>query len=351
MGEYNNFIETLNSELELYEYQYSFEKPKVTVIIPVYNAEDYIYGCLISIIKQTLKEIELIIVNDGSTDNTFSIISIFGQHDKRIKIINQKNAKTGAARNNALKLAKGEYISFVDSDDKLHKTALEELYKKANLNKSDVVICGAYSVKHNKKGKGYYSIEKIPHYLKNKVLKNNIIKKYIFSFPTTAWGKLYNTNFLIRNNILFQTGCNGEDQMFFIKTMLLADSIYIINKNYYYYLKDRKTSLTYSKQKNDNSVILNFYAIEKFLKKQNIDSNLNYKILNKYFIKAISWLGKCSNKYKTTYFNDLKKLQANLLKNYPTYYWGNLKIKEKDSYISIKIKIFISQIIFNRRQK
>lgn len=164
MGEYNNFIETLNSELELYEYQYSFEKPKVTVIIPVYNAEDYIYGCLISIIKQTLKEIELIIVNDGSTDNTFSIISIFGQHDKRIKIINQKNAKTGAARNNALKLAKGEYISFVDSDDKLHKTALEELYKKANLNKSDVVICGAYSVKHNKKGKGYYSIEKIPHY-------------------------------------------------------------------------------------------------------------------------------------------------------------------------------------------
>lgn len=91
MGEYNNFIETLNSELELYEYQYSFEKPKVTVIIPVYNAEDYIYGCLISIIKQTLKEIELIIVNDGSTDNTFSIISIFGQHDKRIKIINQKN--------------------------------------------------------------------------------------------------------------------------------------------------------------------------------------------------------------------------------------------------------------------
>lgn len=139
--------------------------------------------------------------------------------------------------------------------------------------------------------------------------------------------------------------------MFFIKTMLLADSIYIINKNYYYYLKDRKTSLTYSKQKNDNSVILNFYAIEKFLKKQNIDSNLNYKILNKYFIKAISWLGKCSNKYKTTYFNDLKKLQANLLKNYPTYYWGNLKIKEKDSYISIKIKIFISQIIFNRRQK
>ena len=98
MGEYNNFIESPNDELTLYNHNYVFNIPKVTVIIPAFNVEDYIYDCLISLVKQTLKEIEIIIINDGSTDNTFSIISTFAQYDKRIKIVNQSNQKSGAAR-------------------------------------------------------------------------------------------------------------------------------------------------------------------------------------------------------------------------------------------------------------
>lgn len=125
MGEYNNFIESLNDELTLYNHNYVFNIPKVTVIIPAFNVEDYIYDCLISLVKQTLKEIEIIIINDGSTDNTFSIISTFAQYDKRIKIVNQSNQKSGAARNKAIKLAKGEYITFVDSDDTIELTTLE----------------------------------------------------------------------------------------------------------------------------------------------------------------------------------------------------------------------------------
>lgn len=350
MGEYNNFIESLNDELTLYNLNYVFNIPKVTVIIPVYNIEDYIYDCLISIVKQTLKEIEIIIVNDGSTDNTFSIISTFAQYDKRIKIVNQSNQKSGAARNKAIKLAKGEYITFVDSDDTIELTTLETLYNTAKSNKNDIIMCGAYTNKYRKSKKGYYSIEKIPKKLKNKILENNVIKENILTFPPIAWGKLYKTNFLTENKILFQEGCNGEDQIFFIKTVLLANNIYILDKNYYYYRKDRPTSLTHSKQKNDKSVILNFYEIENFLQKQNISQELNFKILNKYFIKSASWLGKCSKKYRTIYFKEFKNLHQHLLNIYPEYYWRKLNLKENDSYLTIKIKIFTTQMLFNRRK-
>lgn len=350
MGEYNNFIESLNDELTLYSHNYVFNIPKVTVIIPAYNVEDYIYDCLITLIKQTLKEIEIIIVNDGSTDNTFSIISTFAQYDTRIKIINQNNSKTGTARNKAIKSAKGEYITFVDSDDKLDLITLEKLYNTATANNNDIVICGAYTVKHKKRKKGYYSIEKIPKKLINKNLDSTAIKENVLTLPPIAWGKLYKTDFLVKNNILFQEGCNGEDQIFFIKTSLLANKIYILDKNYYDYRKDRPTSLTYAKQKNDNSVILNFYAIEKFLNTQDISQDLNYKILNKYFIKSASWLGKCSKKYKKAYFEEFKILQAHLLNIYPEYYWGKLNLEENDSYLMIKIKIFITQMRFNRRK-
>lgn len=349
MGEYNNYIESLKSELDLYNHDYSFSIPKVTVIIPAYNVEDYIYDCLISLIKQTLKEIEIIIVNDGSTDNTFSIISTFAQCDKRIKIINQNNKKAGAARNKAIKSAQGEYITFVDSDDKLNLNTIEKLYNTAKINDSDIVICGAYTIRHGKLKKGYYSIEKIPQNLKNKNLESFSITKNIFKLPAVAWGKIYKKEFLLKNNICFQEGCNGEDQIFFIKTVLLAQKIYIVNKNYYYYLKDRPTSLTYSRQKNDNSIILNFYAIEKFLREQDISQDLTYKILNKYFIKSASWLGKCSKHYREIYFSEFKNLQSYLSKNYFKYYWKYLPINKNDSYLMIKLKIFITRILFYRR--
>ena len=348
MGEYNNFIESLNDELTLYNHNYVFNIPKVTVIIPAFNVEDYIYDCLISLVKQTLKEIEIIIINDGSTDNTFSIISTFAQYDKRIKIVNQSNQKSGAARNKAIKLAKGEYITFVDSDDTIELTTLETFYNTAKSNGNDIVICGAYTIKYGKFKKGYYSIEKIPKKLKNKNLNSKTIKENILTLPPIAWAKLYKTKFLTENRILFQEGCNGEDQIFFIETVLLANKIYIIDKNYYYYRKDRPTSLTHSKQKNDNSVILNFYEIEKFLQKQNIAQELNFKILNKYFIKSASWLGKCSKQYKEIYFNKFKNLQLHLRNIYPKYYWGKLNLKENDSYLIIKIKIFTTQLLLNR---
>ena len=350
MGDYTNFIEELCDELTVLHRNYTFQNPKVTIIIPAYNAEDYIYDCLMSIIKQSLKEIEIIVVNDGSNDNTLSIVSVFAQHDSRIKLINQNNLMAGTARNNAINIAKGKFLTFADSDDRLDESALETLYNTAQCYNCDITICGAYTIRNNKQKKGSYSTQKIPRELKNKNLPKSVILNNIFNLPPVAWAKLYKTDFIKKNNILFQQGCSGEDQIFFISTSLLADSIYILDKNYYYYRKDRPTSLTYSKKKNNNSAVLNFYAIEEFLRAHSNFKNLEFKILNKYFIKAASWLGKCTSSYKKTYFKDLQTLLGHLQKNYPQYYWGYTNVYENDSYLTIKIKIFIYMKLFTWRR-
>ena len=123
-------------------------EPKVSIIVPAYNAENYIEKCILSLTKQTLKEIEIIVVNDGSIDNTSSILSAIANKDSRIKIINQENKKQGAARNRGLEIAQGEYIIFVDSDDEIELNYCEELYNTAQKYNADIVTTNM--LKHNK---------------------------------------------------------------------------------------------------------------------------------------------------------------------------------------------------------
>ena len=113
---------------------------KVSVIVPVYNVEKYLRQCLDSIINQTLKEIEILCINDGSTDSSPEILKEYEEKDSRIKIINKKNAGLSAARNQGLELAKGEYVSFIDSDDWINETFCEALYTAAKKYDSDIAI-------------------------------------------------------------------------------------------------------------------------------------------------------------------------------------------------------------------
>ncbi len=116
--------------------------PKVSVVMPVYNVEPYLRQCLDSVLNQTLKEIEIICVDDGSTDASLDILKEYAEKDKRITVITQKNLYAGVARNAGLSQAKGEYLSFLDSDDFFELNMLEEMYRKGKEDNSDVVICG-----------------------------------------------------------------------------------------------------------------------------------------------------------------------------------------------------------------
>ena len=128
---------------------------KVSVVVPAYNVENYIEDCLKSLINQTLKEIEIIVVNDGSTDNTFEIINKYANLDFRIKVISQENQGISVTRNNGIKIAKGEYIGFVDSDDWVDENYFEELYNTAK--KFDADISVASILKHKPKYNLHFS--------------------------------------------------------------------------------------------------------------------------------------------------------------------------------------------------
>ena len=116
-------------------------EPKVSVIIPVYNVEEYLRECLDSVVNQTLKEIEIICVDDGSTDSSLDILKEYAEKDNRITVMKQANLHAGVARNAGLSVAKGEYLSFLDSDDFFEKDMLEKMFLKVSSNLSDVIVC------------------------------------------------------------------------------------------------------------------------------------------------------------------------------------------------------------------
>ena len=137
---------------------------KVSIIIPVYNVEKYLRQCLDSIVNQTLKEIEVICINDGSTDNSPIILEEYEKKDPRIRVITQENMGSGVARNRAIQQAKGKYIGFMDSDDWADPTMFEKLYENAELNNSDIVMCPMLII--NESGQGLSRIDKklLPYY-------------------------------------------------------------------------------------------------------------------------------------------------------------------------------------------
>ena len=138
------------------------ENPLISVIVPIYNMENYLEKCLDNLINQTLKEIEIICINDGSVDNSLKILKNFANKDNRIIILNQKNQGQGIARNNGIKIARGEYIGFCDPDDWIELNMFENMYNKAIQNQADIVEC-----------------DFISHYEhRNKIKRNKLIRKF-----------------------------------------------------------------------------------------------------------------------------------------------------------------------------
>jgi len=198
----------------------------ISIIIPAYNAEKYIEKCLDSIINQTKKELEIIVVNDGSTDNTESIVKNY--KDKRIKYFKNKNQGIGKTRNFGIEKATGKYIMFIDSDDYIEKNECEELYCKAENNNLDIVICDFYKVYDSGE------IEQIhtPNFNDSSLKDNpNIITEYL-----CPWAKLYNRKMIIDNNIKFVENLKYEDAPFVIKALCTAKKIGKVDECLNYYL-------------------------------------------------------------------------------------------------------------------
>ena len=210
------------------------EKIKISVIIPIYNVEKYIRQCLESVIDQTLKDIEIIIVNDGTRDNSMEIVEEYIS-DERIKIINKENGGLSSARNAGMKEAKGKYICFIDSDDFIEKTMMEELYNKIEETNSDVADSDVFLYDN-----------KIHEIKERKNKEYQKIEKGLFlwgRYNVEVWNKIYRKKFLLDNNIFFEEGIIHEDDLFSIKVLFLTNKIEHINKSFYYYRINRSGSI------------------------------------------------------------------------------------------------------------
>lgn len=218
---------------------------KVSVLVPVYNVERYLRQCLDSVLAQTLKEIEVICVNDGSTDSSLAILKEYASKDSRIKIINQKNSGYGIAMNVATDNATGEYIGIVEPDDFIEPDMFEVLYNAAVQNNLDFVKSDFYRFTSDEDERIHFV-----YFAQSKNLSDyNVVfcpleKPESFRFEMNTWCGLYKRDFILKNNIKYNTtpGASFQDNGFYFLTQTFAKRAMIINKAFYWNRRDNPNS-------------------------------------------------------------------------------------------------------------
>ena len=266
---------------------------KFSVIIPVYNVDKFLRECLDSISSQTLKEFEVICVNDGSTDNSLDILEEYAKNDSRFKIISQENQGQGIARNVALEKVKGKYIVFVDPDDFINIDMLETLYNKFQLTDVDIIQFDFATCKENGKYSGTKEfkkrMKKYFHYsIKNNEIYNwHDICKNLKSMSLCIWDKAYKTDLIRKNNIKLAPNKHGEDHIFSISADLLANKILYLNKAFYHYRT--RIGSAVNKASNDNFCIFeNIKLLKSFLEINNFYKEFENSY-NDYVVEVLSW--------------------------------------------------------------
>jgi len=217
---------------------------KITVIVPVYNVENYLEKCLDSLINQTYKNLEIIVINDGSTDNSGEICQEYAQKDNRIVYIEKENGGQAEARNIGLDRMTGSYVTFVDSDDWVEVDYVETLYKKITEYQADIAVGNYYSFNQTE-GMYYFHIFGDSYYEKvydnvsifENLYESQDMKKFAFIFP---WGKLYKASLL--DDLRFDNGKLAEDAYLNQKIYLLAERIVYLNKGLYAYCQREGSS-------------------------------------------------------------------------------------------------------------
>lgn len=248
-AELNNAMWIKNDPEEFYYLQVKHEI-KVSVILPVYNGERYLRQCLDSLLNQSLREIEIICINDGSTDSSSSILKMYASKDARLKIIDQDNAGAGAARNKGIAIATGEYLSFLDADDFFDKDMLKLAYQRCLYTKADICIYKAflYDELTGTQKENTYSIreEQLPG---RDVFSHIDMNRSVFhSLMGWAWDKLYRRSFVLNNNLRFQEQRTTNDMYFVFVSLFKASRITILKNYLYYQRRNNPDSLSNSRE-------------------------------------------------------------------------------------------------------
>ncbi|MDR9365941.1 MAG: glycosyltransferase family 2 protein [Balneolaceae bacterium] len=243
--------------------------PLISVIIPAYNVEDYIEEAVNSVLNQSFKRIELIAVNDGSTDRTGEILESFRENDQRVHVIHQKNKGVSAARNIGLKQAKGTYIHFLDGDDKLSKKTYSYVYSQYKKHNCDIIGFSMEAFQENKPNEKVKQFGKKPNYDKpvkgefhfSTLIERGTITSVIFLY-------VFKKEYLNKHQLFFQEGFIHEDEMFIVPALCLANSV-ITTEDVLLHHREHEDSFT-SKKRGIESAKSSFHASKlhlNFLKK------------------------------------------------------------------------------------
>ena len=245
---------------------------KVSIIIPVYNAEKYLGKCLESLLSQTLQEMEIICVDDGSSDGSPEILKKFQERDGRVRILTQENQYAGAARNNGMKEAQGEYLLFLDADDFFENTLLEKVYNQGKKMEADIVLFGAKQY-NDKTGivspaSWYFKRDALP---RENPFSGKTENTDVFAIVTPApWTKLFRREFVEKQGLSFQGLQNSNDVYFVLTALALAEKITYVDEELVFYRVGMKGSLQGSKSLHPDCFIEAYVGVYHELRRRGI---------------------------------------------------------------------------------
>lgn len=277
--------------------------PLISIIVPVFKTEKFLKKCLDTIVNQTLTDIEIICVNDGSPDNSLEILNEYASKDKRIKVISQENSGPSVARNTGIAVATGEYIGFVDSDDWIDLDFYEKLYTAAKKYDADIAVCGIKRIKGNKQ-KLFMTIKK------EKFTVDRDEKFKIGDIPKKnyVWNKIYKFKLFREHNLQFEAGMYYEDIYFSSQIFLYARSVVTVPKISYNYMVNSGSIVGSKNTLKEEHFRDNNEKTMRFLEANNVNINSIVNHVERYKIFGLTLLKTVTYKCKKDYllFNIIK---------------------------------------------
>lgn len=270
--------------------KYHMSNPIVSVVIPVYNAQEGIKQCLDSLLNQTFTDCEIILLNDGSTDNTLEVIKGYASKNDCIRVIDKENEGVAKTRNRGIHLAKGEYIVFIDNDDFVDSDYLERFYNAIDQEQLDIVLGGYKRVNQDLKT------------LFKQDLTQSEWSKYIIVAP---WARIYRTSFLIDNEIEFFDYPIGEDVIFTLSAYNLTEKIKIIDYNGYNWFFNEK-SISNTSQRGFNPIIDIVYFLSHLLQVAGDSKYIRY-FIKRYYIWYLLFAGRAAS--SSSFMDQYKKIK------------------------------------------
>ena len=312
---------------------------KLSVIVPVYNVEKYLRKCLDSLVSQTFKDLEIIIVNDESPDNSEKIILEYAKKYPNIVSLKKKNGGLSSARNYGLKYAHGEYVTFVDSDDWVREDMYEKMLQKAFENDFDIVACDINYV---------YSDHEMRLYTDPKKDTFNNKELFINLYPTVCT-KIFKKELFTNNNLEFKSGVWYEDVEMMYRMLPYIKSIGVVHEDFYQYLQ-REKSITSTVSPKIYDYINNFNGLVDYYKERDF-FNKYYKELEYAYVRYLyaTFIKTCLGYDRENYLKAVDDAKINIQEHFPKYRRNKYFYKSKKGLYLVMFNKIIAKILYKGR--